>query len=71
MTLAPVAVNNVLRGARWIALISGVSYGFSNYSSQLELAKLHYKEVQAKRAEQAAAKEAKRAAEASEPSILQ
>ena len=71
MTVAPVAVNNVIRGARWIALISGIGYGASNSGPMLEQAKVRYQaKLKAAEAEAVAVAE-KKAAEALSPGILQ
>merc|ERR1712013_667917 len=71
MTVAPVAVNNVIRGARWIALISGIGYGASNSGPMSEQAKVRYQaKLKAAEAEAVAVAE-KKAAEALSPGILQ
>ena len=68
--LAPVAVNNVLKGARYIALLGGIGYGMHMRRKELPVAKANLAKAKAKEEEAAKALEAKKAAEALEPSIL-
>ena len=66
----PVNVSPLIRGGRWAALLVGVSYGYVHNKTIREIRKeeLAVQEVRAR--EIALALEAKKAAEAAEPSIL-
>ena len=66
----PVNVSPLIRGGRWAALLVGVSYGYvhNRKITKVRKSELAIQEIKAK--EDAIALEAKKAAEATSPSIL-
>merc|ERR1712168_1628705 len=68
--VSPVAVNNVLKAARYVALFGGIYQGLSIRKAALPVERAALKAELAEKEAAAKALEAKRAAEAAQPSIL-